>query len=122
MCACEAVSELHPHRITFGCSHDEDAISRKFIFSWSQDREKATTVLKGSPVNSKQEGLEKEMDSTGLIRTFSWAVPGGMLLGGWIFSWGREAPFWSFLHSLISSAHPGPGGENLLAAPPPSSP
>ena len=31
VCAREAVSELHPHQISFGYWHDENAVSRKLI-------------------------------------------------------------------------------------------
>lgn len=44
MCACETLSELHPHKITFGYWHDEDAISSKFIYVGSRSRGKLHSV------------------------------------------------------------------------------
>lgn len=77
-----------------------------------------TTVFKESPINSleypSQEDPVKELlyslgHSPGLCLS--------MLLGKWVFSWGREVPVWSFLHSLHSPTHPGPGGKKPLAVP-----
>ena len=55
VCSCEVVSVLHLHRITFGCWHDEDTISRKYIYIGPRTRRFniiMSTVLKESQVNS----------------------------------------------------------------------